>query len=44
MESSDNENAGAVPYQEFRLSWLAYARALVVFFLGTSQKTENKVR
>lgn len=33
MESSDNENAGAVPYQEFRLSWLAYVRALVVFFL-----------
>ncbi len=33
MEASDNESAGAVPFQEYRLSWLAYVRALMMFFL-----------
>ena len=33
MESSDNETAGVIPFNEYRLSWIAYIRAVVVFFL-----------
>lgn len=33
MESAHNETANSVPFSEFRLSWVAYIRALVVFFI-----------
>lgn len=36
MESSDNETAGVIPFNEYRLSWIAYIRAVVVFFLLSS--------
>jgi hypothetical protein len=32
MESSDNETASVVSFNEYRLSWIAYIRAVVVFF------------
>ena len=33
MESSDNETAaGVIPFNEYRLSWIAYIRTVVVFF------------
>lgn len=32
MESSDNESLGGIPFNEYRLSWVAYIQALVVFF------------
>lgn len=36
MESSDNETAGVLPFNEYRLSWLAYMRAVVVFCFLTA--------
>lgn len=36
MESSINETAGRIPFYEFRLSWVAYIRPLIVFFLLSS--------
>lgn len=33
MESSLNETSGRIPFHEFRLSWVAYIRPLIVFFL-----------
>ena len=32
MESADNETSGGVPFNQYRLSWVAYVRAVVVFF------------
>lgn len=36
MEASDNETSGGMPFNQYRLSWLAYIRALVVFLLLTT--------
>lgn len=36
MESADNETSGAVPFNEYRMSWVAYIRAVVVFFILTA--------
>lgn len=32
MESADNETSGGIPFNQYRLSWVAYVRAVVVFF------------
>lgn len=33
LESADNETWGGIPIRKYRLSWVAYIRAVVVFFL-----------